>query len=138
MTLKLGAVLVGGVITFVSLLSPAGRGEKISRERDRKHSSRLLLVLLFLYCVPTVATNSQTFALTFDPDTTPLTSPPPTSPPPRSPPARVAASLYQTSSAVSLPDVYRAQPLLHGLLGRLGTSPVTLRLLSLAEFSTLQ
>lgn len=133
MTLKLGAVLVGGVITFVSLLSPAGRGEKISRERDRKHSSHLLLVLLFLYCVPTVATNSQTFALTFDPDTTPLTSPPPTSPP-----ARVAASLYQTSSAVSLPDVYRAQPLLHGLLGRLGTSPVTLRRLSLAEFSTLQ
>lgn len=67
---------------FVSLLSPAGRGEKISRERDRKHSSRLLLVLLFLYCVPTVATDSQTFALTFDPDTTPLTSPPLTSPPP--------------------------------------------------------
>lgn len=63
MTLKLGAVLVAGVITFVSLLSPAGRGEKISRERDRKHCSRLLLVLLFLYCVPTVATNSQTFAL---------------------------------------------------------------------------
>lgn len=104
--------------------------------QHRKRSLRLLPVLHMVYCVSTASPQTaKLFSLTFDPDVRhPHTSPRDPSPT-RFPLAGIATSLYRTSSAVSLPDVCRAQSLLHGSLSLLGTSPVTRRLLSPAEFS---
>lgn len=121
-----GSVLVGGVITSVSLLSPAGRGkENIEVAAQKAFSASAACAALCFLLPQHLCANSQTFTLTFDADVR-STLPRPR---PSDSLAHVATSLYRTSSAVYLPDVCRAQPLLHGSLGLPGTSPVTRRLL---------